>query len=143
MKNQKFLLNIQTKCGDIANEILNAAIDTERNKWRCKWNKCKWTLIPQKVLRRPHFVVAFLLERVKQSKVSWWVQGQQKPDFFISLDNEKWCVKKKLDQSLLWVKNLLWEHGNKLIKETYGASIFKRNQWIEINIPFFIFCFFR
>ena len=25
MKNEKFLLDIQTKCGDIANEILNAA----------------------------------------------------------------------------------------------------------------------
>ena len=31
MKNEKFLLDIQTKCGDIANEILNAAIDAERN----------------------------------------------------------------------------------------------------------------
>ena len=30
MKNEKFLLNIQTKCGDIANEILNAAIDAAR-----------------------------------------------------------------------------------------------------------------
>ena len=37
MKNKKFLLYIQTKCGDIANEILNAAIDAERTfkyKWR-------------------------------------------------------------------------------------------------------------
>ena len=30
MKNEKFLLDIQTKCGDIANEILIAAIDAER-----------------------------------------------------------------------------------------------------------------
>ena len=29
MKNEKFLLDIQTKRGDIANEILNAAIDAE------------------------------------------------------------------------------------------------------------------
>ena len=36
MKNEKFLLDIQTKCGDIANEILNAAIDAERN-FKCKW----------------------------------------------------------------------------------------------------------
>ena len=36
MKNGKFLLDIQTKCGDIANEILNAAIDAERT-FKCKW----------------------------------------------------------------------------------------------------------
>ena len=37
-KMKKFLLHIQTKCGDIANEILNAAIDAERTfKW--KWPK--------------------------------------------------------------------------------------------------------
>ena len=29
LKNVKFLLDIQTKCGNIANEILNAAIDAE------------------------------------------------------------------------------------------------------------------
>ena len=36
MKNEKFLLDIQTKCGDIANEILNAAIDAERT-FKCMW----------------------------------------------------------------------------------------------------------
>ena len=36
MKNEKFLLDIQIKCGDIANEILNAATDAER-MFRCKW----------------------------------------------------------------------------------------------------------
>ena len=36
MKNEKFILDIQTKCGDIANEILNAAIDAERT-FKCKW----------------------------------------------------------------------------------------------------------
>ena len=30
------MLVIQTKCGNIANEILNAAIDTERT-FKCKW----------------------------------------------------------------------------------------------------------
>ena len=30
MKNEKFLLDIQRKRGDIVNEILNAAIDAER-----------------------------------------------------------------------------------------------------------------
>ena len=30
IKNEKFLLDIQTKCADIANEILDAAIDAER-----------------------------------------------------------------------------------------------------------------
>ena len=30
MKNEKFLFDIQTKCGDIANKILNEAIDAER-----------------------------------------------------------------------------------------------------------------
>ena len=36
MKNVKFLLDIQTKCSDLANEILNAAIDAERT-FKCKW----------------------------------------------------------------------------------------------------------
>ena len=37
-KMKKFLLHIQTKCGDIVNEILNVAIDAERTfKW--KWPK--------------------------------------------------------------------------------------------------------
>ena len=30
MKNEKFLLDVQTKFGDIFNEILNAATDAER-----------------------------------------------------------------------------------------------------------------
>ena len=37
-KNEKFLFDIQTKCGDIAYEILNAAIDTEQT-FKCKWPK--------------------------------------------------------------------------------------------------------
>ena len=36
MKNEKFLLDIQTKCGDIANKILNVAIDAEKT-FKCKW----------------------------------------------------------------------------------------------------------
>ena len=28
MKSEKFLLDIQTKCGDVTNEILNVTIDT-------------------------------------------------------------------------------------------------------------------
>ena len=36
MKNEKLLLDIQTKCGDIADEILNTAIDAER-AFKCKW----------------------------------------------------------------------------------------------------------
>ena len=36
IKNEKFLLDIQTKCGDITDEILNAAIDAERS-FKCKW----------------------------------------------------------------------------------------------------------
>ena len=46
MKNEKFLIDIQTKCGDIANEILNVAIDAERI-FKCKW--------PDIVLNSPHF----------------------------------------------------------------------------------------
>ena len=38
MKNEKFLLDIQIKCGDIANEIPNAPIDAERT-FKCKWPK--------------------------------------------------------------------------------------------------------
>ena len=37
MENEKFLLDIQTKCGDIASEILNAVIDAERT-FKCKWS---------------------------------------------------------------------------------------------------------
>ena len=40
MKNEKFLLDIQTKFGDIAIEILNAAIDADRT-FKCKWPKKK------------------------------------------------------------------------------------------------------
>ena len=36
MKNEKFLLDIQTKCGDIANQILNVATDAEQT-FKCKW----------------------------------------------------------------------------------------------------------
>ena len=35
-KNEKFLLDIHTKCGNITNKILNAAIDAERT-FKCKW----------------------------------------------------------------------------------------------------------
>ena len=38
MKKEKFLLDIQTKCGDISNEILYATIDAERT-FKCKWPK--------------------------------------------------------------------------------------------------------
>ena len=33
---KNFLLDIQSKSGDIANEIVNAAIDTERT-FKCMW----------------------------------------------------------------------------------------------------------
>ena len=36
MKNEKFLLDIQTKCGDTTNEILNVAIGAEQTL-KCKW----------------------------------------------------------------------------------------------------------
>ena len=36
MKNEKFLLDIQTKCGNVANEVLNAAIHAEQT-FKCKW----------------------------------------------------------------------------------------------------------
>ena len=45
LKNEKFLLDIQTKCGDIVNEILNAVIDAERT-FQCKW--------PMVYLSRPY-----------------------------------------------------------------------------------------
>ena len=38
LKNEKFLLDIQTKCNNIANKILNAAIDAEQT-FKCKWPK--------------------------------------------------------------------------------------------------------
>ena len=36
MKNEKFLIDIQTKCGNIAKNILKAATDAERT-FKCKW----------------------------------------------------------------------------------------------------------
>ena len=36
MKNEKFLLDIQKKCGDIAKEILNVAIEAAQT-FKCKW----------------------------------------------------------------------------------------------------------
>ena len=38
LKKEKFLLDIQTKCDNIANKILNAAIDAEQTL-KCKWPK--------------------------------------------------------------------------------------------------------
>ena len=38
MKNEKFLLDVQAKCGDIANEILNASVDDEQT-FKCNWPK--------------------------------------------------------------------------------------------------------
>ena len=38
MKNEKFLLDIQKQCNNIANEILNAAIETDRT-FKCTWPK--------------------------------------------------------------------------------------------------------
>ena len=36
MKNEKLLLDIQTKCSDITNEISNATIEAEQT-FKCKW----------------------------------------------------------------------------------------------------------
>ena len=36
MKNEKFLLDIQTKCSNMANKILNAEINAEQ-AFKCKW----------------------------------------------------------------------------------------------------------
>ena len=58
MKNEKFLLDIQTKCGDIANEILNAAIDAERTfkrKWPCV--KFVWHVRCTTVISHPDEVI--------------------------------------------------------------------------------------
>ena len=37
MKNKKFWLEIQTKYGNITNEILNAALDADLT-FKCKWS---------------------------------------------------------------------------------------------------------
>ena len=39
MKNKKFLVDIETKCGDISNEILNVGIDAEQT-FKCKQPYC-------------------------------------------------------------------------------------------------------
>ena len=51
LKNEKFLPDITTKCGDIANDILNAAIDAERT-FKCKWPY----LITRKILPYLHIM---------------------------------------------------------------------------------------
>ena len=38
LKNEKFSLDIQTKCSNITNKILNVAIDAEQT-FKCKWPK--------------------------------------------------------------------------------------------------------
>ena len=49
MENEKFLLDIQKKFGDIANKILNVAIDTDRT-FKCKWpKKNRW--YPREIMR--------------------------------------------------------------------------------------------
>ena len=52
MKNEKFLLDIQTKCDDIANEFLNAAIDAERT-FKCKWPNTWWLQKGHTYLNKP------------------------------------------------------------------------------------------
>ena len=51
MKNEKFLLDIQTKCSNIANEILNGVIDAEQT-FKCKWPYA-WVLKVKTVLMKP------------------------------------------------------------------------------------------
>ena len=36
-ENEKLLFDVQTKCGDIADEMLNVANDTEQT-FKCKWS---------------------------------------------------------------------------------------------------------
>ena len=49
IENEEFLLDIQTKCGDITNQILNAVTDTERT-FKCKWPR-DWHMIIQSRLQ--------------------------------------------------------------------------------------------
>ena len=51
MKNEKFLLDIQTKRGDIAKEILNVVIDAEQT-FKCKWTYA-WVLKVKTGLMKP------------------------------------------------------------------------------------------
>ena len=51
MKNEKFLLDIQTKCGDIAKEMLNVVIDAEQT-FKCKWTYA-WVLTVKTGLMKP------------------------------------------------------------------------------------------
>ena len=48
MKNEKFQLDIQTKCGHIANEILNATIDTEQT-FKSKWPQEKKKVLSKEI----------------------------------------------------------------------------------------------
>ena len=47
-KNEEFLIDTQTICGNIANKILNAGIDAERT-FRCKWHKISLWLTLSKI----------------------------------------------------------------------------------------------
>ena len=54
MKNEKCLLDIQTKCGAIASEVLNAAIDAERT-FKCKWPNKKYKVRQKNQFHLDHF----------------------------------------------------------------------------------------
>ena len=55
MKNKKLLLDIQTKCSDITNEILNAASDAEQT-FKCKWPYfVVWTIKGKPLIEKMQF----------------------------------------------------------------------------------------
>ena len=69
MKNEKILLDIQTKRGDIANEILNAAIYAELI-FKCQWPHIVGVFIANIVVT----IVAVGFKRIKcLIQQSFWV----------------------------------------------------------------------
>ena len=74
MKNEKFLLDIQTKCGNIANEILNVAIDAERT-FKCKWPYLVYLRICICLRNKPwsDLSIKFNQYIINLSRMHWWV----------------------------------------------------------------------
>ena len=81
MKNENISLDIQTKCSDIANEILNAATDAERT-FKCKRPKlnCNKHMhitrkvdvsLLKKIFLEKHFSCSYTLSLLKKSLLLW------------------------------------------------------------------------
>ena len=66
------MLDIQTKCGDIANQLLNAAIDAERT-FKCKWPKDDMYKFEEQEMKKMR-PIKKMLWLVNKTKCDWKVR---------------------------------------------------------------------